>query len=96
MARRSLLLLCLPPGLGHRLGNSALPGECCHTSHVAQVTPTDEEITPPKAQVPSAQAAPLSRPPPQKPFQLQLFWISRATEAHLVIYVPPSSVLSLL
>lgn len=40
------------------------------TSHVAQVTPTDEEeVTLPVAQVPYGSVIP---PPPQDPFQLQL------------------------
>ncbi|KAJ8786554.1 hypothetical protein J1605_006043 [Eschrichtius robustus] len=52
-------------------------------SHVAQVTPTDEEkVTFPSAQVPRAPAIPLPwPPPPQEPLQLQLLPISRATEA---------------
>ncbi|KAJ8782935.1 hypothetical protein J1605_009543 [Eschrichtius robustus] len=52
-------------------------------SHVAQVTPTDEEkVTFPLAQVPPAPAIPFPwPPPPQEPLQLQLLLISRATEA---------------
>ncbi|KAG8506411.1 RNA-binding protein with serine-rich domain 1 [Galemys pyrenaicus] len=48
--------------------------DAASTSHVAPVTPTDEEtVTLPSAQVPCAPALSLTRPPPpQEPLQLQL------------------------
>ena len=77
MARRSLPPLCWPPGLGHPHPHPAIqPSQesAATASHVAQVTPTDEKVAFPSAQVPRT-------PAPQEPLQLQLLLIRRATEA---------------
>lgn len=79
MARRSLQLPCWPPGLGHPPGDLASQENVATTTHVAQVSATDERKVPlPEAQVPCAPEITLpGTPPPQEPLQLQLLPINR-------------------